>query len=65
MDLLCRAWVPHRVLHLQVSPDVPFGESQLCHSTVGIIRLLKQGICNLCFPAMVTAHRVNQKGLLF
>lgn len=45
--------------------DVPFAQSQLRYSTADIIRLLKQGICNLCFPAMVTVHRVNPKDLFF
>lgn len=45
--------------------DVPFAESQLRYSTIDIIRLLKQGICNLCFPAMVTVHQVNPKDLFF
>ena len=51
-----RQWCPR---------DVPFAESQLRYSTVDIIRLLKQGICNLCFPAMGTVHRVNPKDFFF
>lgn len=44
---------------------VPFAKSQLRYSTVHVIRLLKQGICNLCFPAMGTVHRVNPRDFLF
>jgi len=55
-DRASRQWHPH---------DVPSAESPLRYSTADIIRLLKQGICNLCFPAVVTTHRVNPKDLFF